>query len=110
MKMANASNIIKIYKLKKSAAVAGAVVLSTMAVDSILSKKANKLVAFGVKGIVGVATAIATEKLVNKSYVLMNDLSLKMKEKEDLMDDELPEEEIEFFFDEDDDVTDFAEE
>ncbi len=106
--MANASNIIKIYKLKKSAAVAGAVVLSTMAVDSVLSKKANKLVALGVKGIVGVATAIATEKLVNKSYVFMNDLSFKMKEK--ALEEELPEEEIEFFFDEEDDVTDFAEE
>ena len=108
--MANASNIIKIYKLKKSAAVAGAVVLSTMAVDSVLSKKANKFVALGVKSVVGIATAIATEKLVNKSYVLMNDLSLKMKEKADLMDDELPEEEMEITFEEDDDLTDFVEE
>ena len=108
--MANASKMIQLYKLKKSAAVAGAVVLSTMAVDSIMSKKANKLVAFGVKSVVGVATAFATEKLVNNSYVLMNELSFKMKEKADLMDDELPEEEIEFFFDEEDDVTDFAEE
>lgn len=106
--MAKASNIIKIYKLKKSAAVAGAVVLSTMAVDSIMSKKANKIVAFGVKSVVGVATAIATEKLVNKSYMLMNDISFKMKEKE--LEDELPDEEIEIEFSEDDDLSDFEEE
>ncbi len=106
--MANASNIIKVYKLKKSAAVAGAVVLSTMAVDSIMSKKANKLVALGVKTVVGVATAIATERIVNKSYVLMNDLSFKMKEKE--LEDEIPDEEIEIEFSEDDDLTDFEEE
>ena len=107
--MAKASNIIKVYKLKKSAAVAGAVVLSTMAVDSIMSKRANKIVAFGVKSVVGIATAIATEKLVNKSYMLMNDLSFKMKEKE-LVDDEFPEEEIEIEFSEEDDLTDFEEE
>lgn len=107
--MAKASNIIKVYKLKKSAAVAGAVVLSTMAVDSIMSKRANKIVAFGVKSVVGIATAIATEKLVNKSYMLMNDLSFKMKEKE-LADDEFPEEEIEIEFSEEDDLTDFEEE
>lgn len=106
--MAKASNIIKVYKLKKSAAVAGAVVLSTMAVDSVMSKKANKFIAFGVKSIVGVATAIATEKLVNKSYMLMNELSFKIKEKE--LEDELPEEEIEFQFEDDDDLTDFVEE
>ena len=106
--MAKASNIIKINKLKKSAAVAGAVVLSTMAVDSILSKKANKIVAFGVKSVVGIATAIATEKIVNKSYMLMNDISFKMKEKE--LEDELPEEEIEIEFSEDDDLSDFEEE
>ena len=75
----------------------------------LLSKKANKFVALGVKSVVGIATAFATEKLVNNSYVLMNDLSLKMKEKAE-MEDDLPEEEIEFFFDEEDDVTDFAEE
>jgi hypothetical protein len=40
----------------------------------------------------------------------MNDLSLKMKEKADLMDDELPEEEMEITFEEDDDLTDFVEE
>ena len=106
--MAKASNIIKIYKLKKSAAVAGAVVVSTMAVDSIMSKKANKIVAFGVKSVVGIATAIATEKIVNKSYMLMNDISFKMKEKE--LEDELPEEEIEIEFSEDDDLSDFEEE
>ena len=106
--MAKASNIIKIYKLKKSAAVAGAVVLSTMAVDSIMSKKANKIVAFGVKSVVGIATAIATEKIVNKSYMLMNDISFKMKEKE--LEDELPEEEIEIEFSQDDDLSDFEEE
>ena len=106
--MAKASNIIKLYKLKKSAAVAGAVVLSTMAVDSVMSKKANKFVAFGVKSVVGIATAIATEKIVNKSYMLMNDLTFKMKEKE--LEDDFPEEEIEIQFEEDDDLTDFEEE
>ena len=108
--MAKASNIIKMYKLKKSAAVAGAVVLSTMAVDSVMSKKANKFVVFGVKSVVGIATAVATEKLVNHSYVLMNELSLKKKEAADLMDDDLPEEEIEITFEEDDDLSDFEEE
>ena len=62
--MAKASNIIKIYKLKKSAAVAGAVVLSTMAVDSIMSKKANKLLHSALKVLLELQQLLQQKKLL----------------------------------------------
>ena len=108
--MGNAASIIKKYKMKKSATVAGAVVLSTMAVDAIMSKKANKILGLGVKLVVGTATAIATEKLVEHSYTIMNELSYKLKEKAKKAEEEIPEEIMEFEFDDEDELEDFTEE
>ena len=97
-KCSNASKIIQMYKVKKSAAVVGAVVASSAVVDSLLSKKANKVLALGVKFAVGTVVAVATEKIVDEAYSTMNEFSIKNKEKKQLeedFDEEIPEEYIE---------------
>lgn len=91
----SATKLIQMYKIKKSSAVAGAVVASSAAVDSLLSKKANKVLALGLKFVVGTVAAVAAEKVVDEVYEAMTDLTIKNKEKKQIQ-EEIPEEYIEF--------------
>lgn len=95
-KKISAQKLIQLYKMRKSAAIAGSVVLSCAGIDALFPGKTNKVLNLTAKFAVGTAAAYFTGKAVDASYTVMNDYSIKSKEKKSKEAEECPDEFIEF--------------